>query len=67
MLTIFSTGGLIQKDLIPQDLRIADTVTVLHGEEKQQFLDFISRMLQWEPEKRSTAKDLLEHPFLKCR
>jgi len=50
--------------LIPRDLRIAETVTLFQGAEKQQFLDFVSRMLQWQPEKRSTAKDLLEDPFL---
>jgi len=50
--------------LIPQDLRISETVTVFQREEKQQFLDFVSKILQWQPEKRSTAKDLLEHPFL---
>jgi len=50
--------------LIPRDLRFAETVTLFQGEEKQQFLDFVSRMLQWQPEKRSTAKDLLEDPFL---
>jgi hypothetical protein len=50
--------------LVPRDLRIADTVTLFQGEEKQQFLDFVSRMLQWQSEKRSTAKELLEDPFL---
>jgi len=50
--------------LIPRDHRLAETITLFKGEEKQQFLDFVSRMLQWQPEKRSTAKDLLEDPFL---
>jgi serine/threonine protein kinase len=50
--------------LIPQHLRIAETVTLFQGEEKQQFLEFVSKMLQWQPENRSTAKDLLEDPFL---
>lgn len=57
-------GEFTRKDLIPRDLAIADTVTLFQGEEKQQFLDFVGKMLQWQPEKRSTAKDLLEDPFL---
>ncbi|KAF4624528.1 hypothetical protein G7Y89_g13642 [Cudoniella acicularis] len=36
----------IRKDLIPPDLRIAETVTLSQGEEKQQFLDFVSKILQ---------------------
>jgi serine/threonine-protein kinase SRPK3 len=62
--TLRSPGEFIRKDLIPRDLRIAETVTLFQGEDKKQFLDFISKMLQWQPEKRSTAKDLLEDPFL---
>ncbi|RDL35336.1 uncharacterized protein BP5553_07267 [Venustampulla echinocandica] len=57
-------GEFIRKDLIPRDLRIAETVTLFQGVENQQFLDFVSKMLQWQPEKRRTAKDLLEDPFL---
>jgi serine/threonine protein kinase len=62
--TLCPPGEFIRKDLIPRHLRIAETVTLFQGEEKQQFLDFVSKMLHWMPEKRSTAKDLLEHPFL---
>ena len=62
--TICLPGECIRKDLIPPDLRITETVTLFQGEEKQQFLDFVSKMLQWQPEKRSTAKDLLNDPFL---
>ena len=51
-------------DLIPKDIKLADTVSLFEGSEKQQFLAFVSRMLQWEPEKRSLPKDLIEDPFL---
>ncbi|CZT07638.1 related to protein kinase [Rhynchosporium agropyri] len=57
-------GVFVRKDLIPQRLGITVTITLFQEEEKQQFLDFVSKMLQWQPEKRSTAKDLLEDPFL---
>ncbi len=32
--------------------------------DNRQFLSFIKRMLQWEPEKRPTAAELLEDPWL---
>ncbi|ATY66998.1 kinase-like domain [Cordyceps militaris] len=57
-------GEFIRKDLIPKDVALSDTVTLFQGEEKQQFLAFIGRMLHWRPEHRSKAKDLLEDPFL---
>jgi serine/threonine protein kinase len=44
--------------------KLADTVTELEGDEREAFLDFASGMLQWLPEKRKTAKELLQHPFL---
>jgi len=36
----------------------------LHGDNKSQLLDFIRRMLQWRPEERHTAKQLLDDPWL---
>jgi serine/threonine-protein kinase SRPK3 len=62
--TLCPPGEFIRKDLIPQDLKITETVTLFQGEEKEQFLHFASKMLQWQPEKRSTANVLLEDPFL---
>lgn len=32
--------------------------TSLEGEDKEQFLRLVRKMLQWEPEKRSSAKEL---------
>ncbi|GAB1319137.1 non-specific serine/threonine protein kinase [Madurella fahalii] len=54
-----------RKDLIDKDegKKLSDTVTELTGDEKETFLDFASGMLQWLPEKRKTAKELLQHPF----
>ncbi|OAQ58757.1 kinase domain-containing protein [Pochonia chlamydosporia 170] len=46
------------------ETQLSDTVTELAGEEKRQFLDFAGSMLQWLPEKRKTAKELVQHPFL---
>jgi serine/threonine protein kinase len=36
----------------------------LEGEEKAQFLAFIRKMLQWRPEDRLSAKELLGDPWL---
>jgi len=40
------------------------TITTLSGEDKILFLRFVTRMLQWLPEKRPSAKELLEDPWL---
>ncbi len=53
------------------DKKLADTVTRLTGDEKEAFLDLASHILQWLPEKRKTARELMEYPFFeklhKCR
>ncbi|KAI5464267.1 kinase domain protein [Mariannaea sp. PMI_226] len=54
---------ILRKDLLREGRKLRDTVTELAGDEKEIFLDFASGMLQWLPEKRKTAKELLEHPF----
>ncbi|KFY03268.1 hypothetical protein V490_00224 [Pseudogymnoascus sp. VKM F-3557] len=36
----------------------------LNGKDKELFLNFIKSMLQWEPEKRMTARELLNDPWL---
>lgn len=64
-LTCFLVAGqILRKDLLREGMKLADTVTELAGDEKELFLDFASDMLQWLPEKRKTAKELLEHPLL---
>lgn len=42
-----------------------DTVTTIDGEEKEQFLCFASRMLQWLPERRATAQELLDDSWMR--
>ena len=54
---------ILRKNLLREGRKLADTVTELGGDEKETFLDFASGMLQWLPEKRKTAKELLEHSF----
>ncbi len=57
-----SEGEFMHKHLIPTDVRLEDSVLALKGKEKQLFLDFTKKMLQWLPEDRMTAKQLLEDP-----
>ncbi|KAH7260964.1 kinase-like domain-containing protein [Fusarium redolens] len=56
-------GQVLRKDLAVQTRKPGDTITELTGDEKYVFLDFASSMLQWLPEKRKTAKELLQHTF----
>jgi serine/threonine-protein kinase SRPK3 len=36
----------------------------MNGEEKRMFIRFAKKMIQWDPEERSTAKELLNDPWL---
>lgn len=38
--------------------------TALEGEPKAEFLRFLKRMLQWDPDKRASARELLKDPWL---
>lgn len=64
ILTRFLQGEFMYKDLIRTDMTLESTVTALEGKEKDLFLDFARCMLEWLPEKRKTAAQLLEHPFI---
>jgi hypothetical protein len=52
--------------VVPPKLGLEGTISSLEGEERRAFLDFVANhMLCWAPEQRKTAKELLEHPWLK--
>lgn len=63
VLTHILVDQIMRKSLIKDERKLADTVTELTGDEKEAFLELASCMLQWLPEKRSTAKELLQHRF----
>lgn len=46
------------------EISLEDSEEQLSGENKALFLDFLRKMLHWVPEKRQTAKQLLNHPWL---
>jgi serine/threonine protein kinase len=59
------TGQWKQTDIpIPQDRSLESAEELLEGESKEKFLAFIRGMLQWRPEDRKTAKELLQDPWL---
>ncbi|KAG4436290.1 hypothetical protein IFR05_008230 [Cadophora sp. M221] len=49
--------------VIPQ-LSLEESVSALDGETKEQFLNFIRSMLEWLPEKRKEASELLKDPWM---
>lgn len=56
------------EELIPdRKLGDADTVPFLEGEEREKFLDLAKAMLDWHPDERKRAGDLVDHPFLQLK
>jgi hypothetical protein len=49
---------------IPQDTSLEKSEEYLEGRDKEEFLAFLRLMLQWRPEDRKTAKQLLDDPWL---
>ncbi|OJJ98381.1 hypothetical protein ASPACDRAFT_122190 [Aspergillus aculeatus ATCC 16872] len=56
-------GKFLYPDLIPER-KLADTLSLLDGKDKENFLDLTGKMLVWDPTERSTAAELAEHPAL---
>ncbi|KAJ5772853.1 hypothetical protein N7457_007749 [Penicillium paradoxum] len=57
-------GNWIHESCKVQKVALEDVENRLEGEEKEMFLDLMKGMLQWRPEDRKTARELLEHPWL---
>ncbi|GIK04877.1 hypothetical protein Aspvir_008975 [Aspergillus viridinutans] len=51
-------------ELIPPR-SLEDTTPFLEEKDREAFLSFVRNMLTWLPEKRKTARELMDHPFLK--
>ncbi|KAJ5415840.1 hypothetical protein N7465_004535 [Penicillium sp. CMV-2018d] len=41
-----------------------NSICHIHNEDKRMFIEFVQRMIKWHPEERSTAKELLQDPWL---
>lgn len=46
------------------DLSLEDSEEYLEGENKMLFLEFMRKMLRWDPDERQTARELLMDPSL---
>ncbi|KAL6918397.1 hypothetical protein FSST1_009892 [Fusarium sambucinum] len=57
-------GELKNADRIPCDFNLENTIKCMTGEEKVRFIEFIRRIVRWSPEERSTARELLQDPWL---
>lgn len=44
---------------------LEDTIPFLEEKDREAFLSFVRQMLTWHPDKRKTARELMDHPFLK--
>ncbi|KAJ4212422.1 hypothetical protein NW759_011809 [Fusarium solani] len=57
-------GDLKDPSRIPANFILKWSINCMSGEEKTRFIHFVKRMLTWRPEERSTAKELLDDPWL---
>ncbi|KAG2417845.1 hypothetical protein HFD88_000944 [Aspergillus terreus] len=48
----------------PAIFNFDNVISKIDGEEKRMFIEFVKRMIKWRPEERSTAKELLQDPWL---
>ncbi|GLA00531.1 hypothetical protein AnigIFM60653_009280 [Aspergillus niger] len=63
---LFSPQGTFKfPELIPsEEFNFSNMTPFLQGEDQRLFIDFVRKMLQWEPERRSCAKELYNDPWL---
>lgn len=57
-------GTLKKEGLVPSNFSFESTLSKFDREEKKMFISFVNRMIKWKPEERSTAKELLQDPWL---
>ena len=58
------TGSLKSPDIVPANFGFDTVINNIHGEDKRMFIEFVKRMIKWRPEERSTAKELINDPWL---
>lgn len=49
---------------LSHNISFEGSINQIKGEEKTRFIGFVKRMIEWKPEERSTAKELLGDPWL---
>jgi serine/threonine-protein kinase SRPK3 len=63
----FNTDGTLKDSFEVPDVSPEKSATCLDGDNKAMFLDFVRKMLDWMPERRQTAGQLLDHPWLQTQ
>ncbi|KAJ5129881.1 uncharacterized protein N7515_005920 [Penicillium bovifimosum] len=58
-------GDLLAGELVGEHIPLEQRETSLEGEDKEMFLRLVRKMLQWEPEKRSSAKELEQDEWIR--
>lgn len=58
------TGCFLTPELIPSSFTFEETVSSINGEEKSMFINFVRKMIRWDPKERATANELLRDPWL---
>jgi hypothetical protein len=59
-------GDLHAGELVGERIPLEQRETSLEGEEKDMFLRLVRKMLQWEPEKRSSAMELEQDEWVQA-
>ncbi|CAI7673921.1 unnamed protein product [Penicillium palitans] len=59
-------GDLCARELVGEHTPLEQRETSLEGEEKEMFLRLVQKMLQWEPEKRSSAIELEQDEWVQA-
>ncbi|PKY00270.1 protein kinase [Aspergillus campestris IBT 28561] len=59
-------GEFCNSGLIPSR-SLEDTTPFMEENDREAFFSFVGQMLAWLPENRKTARELMDHPFLKLR
>ncbi|KAJ5942282.1 hypothetical protein N7516_002450 [Penicillium verrucosum] len=50
--------------IAPSNFNFENSICHIHNEDKRMSIEFVQRMIKWHPEERSTAKELLQDPWL---
>lgn len=60
----FDVEGNFTPDIKIQQTSLENEEENLEGDEKTPFLQFLKKMIQWVPEERKSAKELMKDPWL---
>lgn len=60
-------GDFCAGELVGEHIPLVQRETSLEGEEKEMFLRLVRKMLQWEPEKRSSAMELEQDEWVQAK